>query len=340
MQTKNEILQNAEQRQPVLVQHFQNVIKHRELAHAYLFAGPSGSGKVELAMWIAMRLFCINVKDGQPCGVCEECQRITAREHPDVVIVEPDGNAIKVDQVRFLKAEFSKSGVEGNRKVFIVAGTETMTASAANSLLKFLEEPAGDMTALLLTTNAQLVLPTVISRTQVIEMKPLSEAELRAQFKAVGLPADLTELTLRLTSDPNEVADWLIDDWLQQAVAAVWQWFSLVAKPDLNAFVLVSTTLVPLAKDRPHQRLLLDMMLSGFRDLLMTKVAIKKFTPRFTKHDKELVTLASQYNETNLLEITDLGLQSKQLLERNVSFQNIAESLTLQVVDRLTEAIT
>lgn len=60
--------------------------------------------------------FCLHVKDGQPDGTCEECQRISKQLHPDVLMIEPDGRQIKVDQVRYLKSEFSKSAVEGSKK--------------------------------------------------------------------------------------------------------------------------------------------------------------------------------------------------------------------------------
>ena len=105
-----------------------------------------------------MRLFCQNPDDqGFPCGVCNECRRIIEKEHPDVVEIEPDGQSIKVDQVRFLKSEFSKSAVEGNQKVFIIFAAETMTTSAANSLLKFIEEPVGNTVAFLITSNRNLI---------------------------------------------------------------------------------------------------------------------------------------------------------------------------------------
>ncbi|GEK29020.1 DNA polymerase III subunit delta' [Furfurilactobacillus siliginis] len=336
MQTKNEVLVNAEHRQPVLVQHFQNVIENNELAHAYLFTGATGSGKEELAMWIAMRLFCRNVQDGQPCGVCDECTRIAAHEHPDVLIVEPDGNSIKVDQVRFLKAEFTKSGVEGNQKIFIIAGAETMTASAANSLLKFLEEPSGSINAFLLASNPNLLLPTVISRTQEVEMQPLAAGELQQQFIDAGVPQHLLPLVTRLTHSPAEATDWLTDDWLGQAATSMWQWLSQLLKPDLMAFPTVATALMPLAKDRSRQRTLLDIMVAGLRDALLENIHEENFTASFPSHSKEVTDLTNGYTKNQLVEITDLGLQSKQLLERNVSFQNVMESLTLKVFDVLS----
>ncbi|WP_407878657.1 DNA polymerase III subunit delta' [Furfurilactobacillus entadae] len=340
MATTNELLLNAEHRQPVFVQHFQHVIEQGELAHAYLFAGPAGSGKEELAMWIAMRLFCNRVTDGQPCGECEECLRISQHEHPDVLVVEPDGQSIKVDQVRLLKTEFTKSGVEGNQKVFIVAGAETMTASAANSLLKFLEEPSGTVTAILLTTNLNLILPTVVSRTQELEMRPLAPMELQTQLAAVGVSPSLLPLTMRLTNSAEQAQKWLTDDWLGQAANATWQWLAHVLKPDLHAFPLVATDIMPLAKDRGHQRLLLDMIIAALRDaLLISQPAVtESVTMSFPSHRAELATLTANYTQNQLVEMTDLGLQSKQQLERNVSFENTVEALTLQIIDGLTVA--
>ena len=111
--------------QPQLTQHFAKLIKQNRLAHAYLLSGASGTGKLSLAVWIAQVIFCDHRNsDGSPCLKCSECRRIAENEHPDVVRIVPEGRSIKVDQVRYLKSEFSKSGLEGNRKVFIIKDVE------------------------------------------------------------------------------------------------------------------------------------------------------------------------------------------------------------------------
>lgn len=103
----------AERLQPLIVKQLQTVIKNHELAHAYLFVGPTGSGKSQLAMWLALRLFCLHLQNGEPDLTCPECQRILSGNHPDVVVAKPEGRQIKVDEIRHLKDEFTKSAVEG-----------------------------------------------------------------------------------------------------------------------------------------------------------------------------------------------------------------------------------
>ena len=117
--------------QPKLVAQFARIIDRKQLAQSYLFVGPKGAGKLALAEWIALRLFCQNVQDGAPCGQCPECERILNHNHPDVMVVKTETQSIKVDDIRGLKQEMSKTGVEGNQRVFVVEDADKMTAGAA-----------------------------------------------------------------------------------------------------------------------------------------------------------------------------------------------------------------
>ena len=131
-------------KQPEISHLFMNLIKTNRLQHAYIFEGVAGTGKYEMARWIAQRLYCQKpTDDGSPCLDCNQCFRIQQGEHPDVTTLQPDGQTIKVDQVRAIKEEFSKSGMETRRKILIVEDMEKMTTNAANSLLKFIEEQIG-----------------------------------------------------------------------------------------------------------------------------------------------------------------------------------------------------
>ena len=166
------------ERQPFLTKYFAKLIRENKLVHAYLLSGAEGTGKIELAPWIAKGIFCLNSQNGVPCLKCSECNRIENNNHPDVVTIMPDGLSIKVEQIRYLKSEFNKSGVESDRKVFIIQDAQKMSIGAANSLLKFLEEPSGNITAFLLTSEPQKLLPTIISRCQEVEMQQLTSGQL------------------------------------------------------------------------------------------------------------------------------------------------------------------
>jgi len=319
-------------KQPRLLAAFKHIIAQEHLAHAYLFAGMEGAGQTELAHWIAQRLFCLHVVDGEPDGTCEECVRIANGQHPDIVTVAPTGQSIHVDQVRYLKSEFSKSAVEGNRKLFIISDAEKMTASAANSLLKFIEEPSGNVTALLLTTNKQLMLPTIISRTQVIEFPPLGAAALQKNFEAAGIQPQVAQTLRQLTNSVSQAQELLVDDWLPNAVAQLWRWFEQVVKGDGRSFVAVQTNLVGLAKESRQQLVMLDLIAGLFQDLLQLHFQVDAATElSFGQYQQQLQIMTDQLTDQQLVQATELALTAKRQLASNISFQNVLEGLTLNL---------
>ncbi len=132
--------------------------------------------------------------NGLPCGKCNNCQRIQSQEHPDVVEIEPDGQSIKVDQIRRLQTEFSRSGYESRKKVFFIQEAEKMNASAANSLLKFLEEPPGDFLSDFRNGIVGRILPTIQSRCQIFHFQELSTKGFIDSKSKKQIPAEKAKL--------------------------------------------------------------------------------------------------------------------------------------------------
>ncbi|MBB1062938.1 DNA polymerase III subunit delta' [Limosilactobacillus fastidiosus] len=327
----------AESLQPLIVRQLQTVIKNHELAHAYLFVGPTGSGKSQLAKWLALRLFCFNLQNGEPDLTCPECQRILSGNHPDVVVAKPEGRQIKVDEIRHLKDEFTKSAVEGNRKLFIIHDAEKMTNNAANSLLKFIEEPGSGVYILMLTTNKSAVLPTIRSRTQVIELQPLPRAELEKGLAQNGVPRTERTVALGLTDSVSEVMEWRKDDWLKQAITAISLWYRHTSKANMLGFVDVQTEIVKLATDRQKQQLILDLMALIWRDTLLIANGITAEQDLHFVQEQELLSFtANNYSVRTLLAISQETLTSRHLLDQNMAFQNVAEQLTIKIVRALS----
>jgi DNA polymerase-3 subunit delta' len=136
------------------------------LAHAYLFAGPEGVGKRLMALAVARALFC---EERTGCGECAACRKLDHRNHPDLHVLEPDGNSIKIEQVRTIQRDLSLRPVEGRRKVCLIEAADAMTTGAANALLKTLEEPRGDTLLILLSSQPQRLLETIRSRCQILQ---------------------------------------------------------------------------------------------------------------------------------------------------------------------------
>lgn len=320
--------------QPKITARFASLIERGTLAHAYLLVGNVNMGTVALATEVALRLFCPHQDDqGHPDRTCPECQRVLSGNHPDVVVARPEGRQIKVDQVRYLKAEFSKTGVEGEKKVFIIEGAETLTGSAANSLLKFIEEPGPGVYIFLLTPNKNAVLQTVQSRCQVIELRPLPSEMVKEQLQEAGVPEYLGPLAAGLGLSAKQGASLMEDDWLPTSVKLVFDWFKEVASGDPLSFVDVQTGFLKQGSDRAKQLVLLDLVTMVWRDALLLKNRVTEPERlHFRQWQAEVAQLIMPSSAQQVLVASELTLEGRHLLDQNISFQNVVEQLTLRLL--------
>lgn len=320
--------------QPEITARFASLIERGTLAHAYLLVGNVNMGTVALATEVALRLFCPHQDDqGHPDRTCPECQRVLSGNHPDVVVARPEGRQIKVDQVRYLKAEFSKTGVEGEKKVFIIEGAESLTGSAANSLLKFIEEPGPGVYIFLLTPNKNAVLQTVQSRCQVIELRPLPSEMVKEQLQEAGVPEYLGPLAAGLGLSAKQGASLMEDDWLPTSVKLVFDWFKEVASGDPLSFVDVQTGFLKQGSDRAKQLVLLDLVTMVWRDALLLKNRVTEPERlHFRQWQAEVAQLIMPSSAQQVLVASELTLEGRHLLDQNISFQNVVEQLTLRLL--------
>lgn len=152
------------------------------LTHAVLFTGPRQVGKRTLALALAAALNC--TADGSPCGHCRACRRIAQGTHPDVQLIEAeDGRGgregvLKIDQIRALQRAVALAPMESPYKVFVLRDIDQANLPATNALLKTLEEPPGQVVLLLTSSRPHRLLPTVISRCQIIPLRPLPQEQI------------------------------------------------------------------------------------------------------------------------------------------------------------------
>ncbi|MCI0718533.1 MAG: DNA polymerase III subunit delta' [Acidobacteria bacterium] len=146
------------------------------LPHSMLFTGVSGIGKWTLAQFIAKACNCLRLKDDF-CNGCPNCQRISENAHPDVKNVAPEGQFIKIDQMRSLSREVFFKPFEGKCRIFIMDEAEKLRDEAANSILKTLEEPPDTSILILITSRPNDLLPTIRSRCQMYPFAPLPLAD-------------------------------------------------------------------------------------------------------------------------------------------------------------------
>jgi len=141
-------------------------IRREKMPHAYLFVGVPGVGKTTTALAMAQALNCEAPEAGEGCGRCTSCRQLSGGNFPDVELVEPDGQSIRIEQVRDLERRFGYKPIVGRYRVTVVRPAGAMTEEASNAFLKTLEEPPAGNVLVLNATEPSDLLATIVSRCQ------------------------------------------------------------------------------------------------------------------------------------------------------------------------------
>lgn len=217
---------------------------HKKLAHSYLFVDPTAERAKTAAYWLACLFNCTG--KNRPDGTCRNCQQILSGNHPDVLLIGPEGReTLGIDQVRPLKAELAKSPAESTCRFFFIESAEKLTAPAANALLNLLEEPIAPVVTILLTTNSNQILPTVRSRTQLLKFGEPSIDSKTSQLLASGLTrAELAEVGE--TTDLDQQIKYYYEECLAddlKSVVTAYQLAALAPNHVIQKYVLIQLKL-------------------------------------------------------------------------------------------------
>jgi DNA polymerase-3 subunit delta' len=151
-------------------------IENDNFSHSYLFVGINGIGKRILATEFAKQILCINKEKD---STCKSCIEFDSNNNPDFMCIEPDGNSVKIEQIRFLQKKIQEKPIISNRKVYIINDADSMTLEAQNCLLKTLEEPPEFATIILIGSQENAFLPTIRSRCMILKFQPIENEEIK-----------------------------------------------------------------------------------------------------------------------------------------------------------------
>ncbi|MFE3975833.1 MULTISPECIES: DNA polymerase III subunit delta' [unclassified Peribacillus] len=323
--------QDMNQIQPQVMMMLQNSIMKNRVAHAYLFEGEKGTGKQDISKTFAKSLLCEAPKAGyKPCELCRNCKRISSGNHPDVHLIERDGLSIKKEQIKGLQEEFSKKSVEADRKVYMIADADKMSVGAANSLLKFLEEPSADTVAILMTEQLQRILPTILSRCQVISFKPLSPENVKRKLIEQDLEPQLASVIAHITQNVEAGIELSNDEWFVQAQKIVVKLYEVLKLSSLKALLYLQTDWFSHFKEREQVDRGLDLLLLIYKDLLYIQLDKKGFVV-FQNKLKEFETHALHLSPRRLAENMGCILEAKRKLMSNTNPQLLMEQLVLNL---------
>lgn len=257
-------------------------LAEERLAHAYLFVGPEHVGKTTLALTLAQALNCRS--EARPCGQCSACRRIAQGKHPDVLTLrlslpeESESSAnvktIGVDQIREMERIIGFKPYEGRYRVVIIAGGDSMSEGAANSLLKTLEEPPADTVLILLAVDESAVLPTIASRCRRFDLRPLPVPRIeQALIETYAVPAGRARVLARLCRGG---IGWAIEaagdeDLLEDRAGKLEALLETCREGIVSRFQTAAALAEDFGKRRQAVREQLELWLEWWRDVMLTR---------------------------------------------------------------------
>lgn len=314
------------------VQQLRLAVERETVPHALLITGPESIGKQTLALTLAQAMLCTATPStAHPCDECSACRRVESGNHPDLLLVTPEekGRGVKIDQIRELQRALSLTPNESRYKIGIITDFELATHNAANALLKTLEEPPSYAHLILLTTSSDLLLPTIVSRSQQLPLHPLNRTTVEeGLIKGWQISAARAQRLARLSGGRIGWAIQALDDpqHLQQMEESVQLLFRLLHS-DLPTRFEAAEQLSKQAANAPQ---VLEYWRRTWRDVLLLQT---RNTDAITHNEQReiLKSIAEQIEVPTTVETLHQIEATQTALRRNGNTRLHLEALVLKL---------
>lgn len=293
------------------------------VAHAYLFSGPQGVGKELVAFNFIKAVFC---PSGTACGECPSCRKLESGNHPDLHRVEPDGQFIKIDQIRALQKELGYRPYEAPRKACIIDAAERFNPASGNALLKTLEEPPGKAIIILLTSAPENVLPTIRSRCQQLLFSGVSDNEITALLQSRGVESETARISASLADGSVGKALALCNEGSgQDRIEIITKACGLSLQEMASLFAFGEL----FDKDREKALHSLDLLLSFWRDMLHIRSGFHDPVNR-DLHDT-LLEESGRRTGGSIMDGIETILRTRQAIQRNANVRLAMDVLSMKL---------
>jgi len=279
-------------------------IENNCVTHAYLIDENNYVNAYDMVLSFVKSILCedryydSDNLDNDKCVKCSLCKRINDGNYPELKIISPDGMYIKKHQIVDLQQEFSRSAVEGKKRVYIIRDCDKMRTEAANSMLKFLEEPDDDIVAILMTNNINNVLSTIISRCKIIKLNNIDKSTDVVDEELDNLAIDfVTNLEIKGIETVINVKD---------------IWFSVVGPKDRDKMVIV-----------------FDRMIDIYYDMM--KILLNNNNIKCSKWLDKISELSMNNNIEGVLRKINVLIDSKDSIKFNVNSSLLMDSVIISI---------
>ena len=292
--------------QPVIYKTFVNALKTNKLSHAYLLSGSVGMPLKEAALYLAKSLICDNPSP-LACNKCLTCMRVDEGNYADVMVFGEENTKIKKGDIEKITSNFDKTALEEKGvMIYVLHLVETMTAVAVNSLLKFLEEPGKNIFAFLTTENESKLLPTIISRTQVLRFREINREDVIKDAENMGVFAENAEILSGFYNDAKTIKEISESKEYETAKQCLTdQLNSLLISSD-DAVYTCQRFIIPALKQTGPARLYIKMLTEIFKELLNLSVNESITLKSYDNILHELLNHVSHIDKTLIVLMTSL----------------------------------
>ena len=317
--------------QEQLKEHLQNAISMNKVSHAYIINGERSSGKEFIARIFAMALQC--EKGGtEPCGECHSCKQAMSNNQPDIIYIGHEKpNTIGVEDIRGqINNDIGIKPYSSPRKIYIMNEGEKMTVQAQNALLKTLEEPPEYAVILILTTNVEALLPTILSRCVVLNMKPVPDAKVKKYLmEELGVPDYKANICVAFARGNIGKAKLLarseeFEKVKYEAITLV----KYINDMEINEIVKAIKKITEYKFDVNDY---LDILSVWYRDVLLYKATKDINSLIFKDELQQIRRVADRSTYEGIETIVNALQQAKRRLEANVNFDLTMELLLLTI---------
>ncbi|AIS51304.1 DNA polymerase III subunit delta' [Thermoanaerobacter kivui] len=311
---------------------FKSIVFKNKISNAYLFVGEEGLGKKFMAEYFAMM---INCKDNvsKPCFKCNSCIKMISKNHPDVFFIEPEGNSIKVDTIRYITNEINIKPYEANKKIFIIDEAHKMTTAAQNAFLKTLEEPPLYGLFILIAPRQEELLPTIVSRCNVIRFNKEDKDTIKNYLVFEHNIPEKEAETLAYIADGNfeEAVKLAKEEYINLRNETIREIEGVINKNDFD--VLDKFTFFEKNKDNVEE--ILKILLLYFRDILIYKTTEERTFIKNIDFLENIQKMSSKLTIYKLNNIINRIEQFNSQLKSNVNYQLAVENLLLDIAGGL-----
>ncbi len=313
------------------IKFLKNSLERGKVAHAYLFYGIEGIGKEKTARALARVLNCLSPQGVEACGECRSCLKMESGAHPDFIVIKPSGAFIRIEQIRSLKRQLIYKPLEGRYRIAIITNADLLNKESANCLLKTLEEPPDNSIIILMATDINELLPTIVSRCQAVLFRPLSPAVISEYFCSYGdnkFSPEQAALLASLSGGSLGKAVGLADSPLMEMRRDICIKLMSLSRQDMESLLLLAENLAGRKEELPE---ILAMLKTCLRDSLFLRQGLDERYIINKDLREMLFEGARRWTEKQLIHSLELLYGAEQAITRNYNRQLILENLFLQL---------